>query len=69
MNASDYVFVIIGFTQGGQKKLLRQNFVCDVGRLDFRTTLVHPGFLGLFGPFLATLDHFGLVGLILPSFD
>ena len=63
------MFVIIGFTQGGQKKLLRQIFVRDVGRLDLRTTVVHPGFLGLFGPFLATLDHFGLVGLILPSFD
>ena len=43
-----------------KKKLLRQNFVRDVGRLDFWTTLVHPGFLGLFGPFLATLDHFGI---------
>ena len=60
MNVSYYVFVTIGFTQGGQKKLLRQDFVRDVGRLDFWTTLVHPGFLGLFGPFLATLDHFGL---------
>ena len=47
MNASDYVFVIIGFTQGGQKKLLRQNFVRDVGRLDFGTTLGHPIYFGL----------------------
>ena len=60
MNESYYVFVTIGFTQGGQKKLLRQDFVRDVGRLDFWTTLVHPGFLGLFGPFLATSHHFGL---------
>ena len=59
MNASYYVFVIIGFTQGGQKKLLRQNFVRDVGRLDFRTTLGYPGYLGPFGQIFDILGFFG----------
>ena len=44
-----------------QKKVAKKNFEGDDGKLDFRTPLGHPDYLGPFGPFWVILYSFGLL--------